>query len=493
MKSCFGFSRVKLMKVIIANSVGRDRSGNYYIHFPSRWTARIGKIRDFNYYPYELAYLSSLLKREINYEIKMIDGNLLGLNSQEYIDLIVREKPDWLVMETASPLYHDDLKVARAMQKKFKTKAIFCGQHPTAFPKEVLKDGIDHVCLGEYEYTVLDILRGKKKKDILGLYPNLMRPPLDVNDLPFPEDEDISRMDYDHIGGCDYREIEFFASRGCPFSCNFCVCGNLYYARPNWRPRRIESIVEEIKYLQRKYPQMEGIFFDEEDHVINKKFIMELTEAIIKNKLDDLKYDAMCGYIGMDKEMLRTMKKAGYYKLRIGIETASNKVAKQALGKGIDLDRLMKVLEEAKKLGIRMYGTFTFGAMGSTKKEDLKTLQLIKELLEKDLLYDYQRSICTPLPGTPFYQWAKRNKRFLSTNWDDYDGGTVVVDLPGYKKEELEDVYHQCGQMFLKYQLEKKKWVLLKEQIRRRGLFNFFEKSFFVLRENFFKKSTRCL
>jgi len=96
------------MKILIANSVGKDKEGFYYIHFPSRWTARIGKVKDFNFYPYELAYLSSLLKRETDFIVKMTDGNFLGLNAKEYIKLLSKEKPDWLIMETASPVYKDD-------------------------------------------------------------------------------------------------------------------------------------------------------------------------------------------------------------------------------------------------------------------------------------------------------------------------------------------------------------------------------------------------
>ncbi len=475
----------RIEKIIIANSVGRDRQGNYFIHFPSRWTAKMGKVKEFNFYPYELAYLSALLKKETSFSIKMLDGNLLGLNAHEYIKLISKEKPDWLIMETASPVYAEDLLVAKTIKKKFKTKVIFCGQHPTAFPREVLKDGVDYVCLGEYEYTVLDILSGKKKREIPGLYPNKMRLPLDVNKLPFPEDEDISRFDYNSIGGCDYKEIEFFGSRGCPFACKFCVCGNLYYSHPNWRPRKAESIIEEIKYLKDRYPQMEGIFFDEEDHVVNKDFILKLTDVIVKNKLNNLKYEAMCGYIGMDKEMLQAMKRAGYYKLRIGIETASDKVAKIALGKRVEIDKLKEVLTCAKKIGIRMYGTFTFGALGSTKEEDLKTLRLIKELLDNDLLYDYQRSICTPLPGTPFYNWAKKSKRLLSKNWDDFNGGMVVVNLPGYKKEDLENIYRECGNIFLRHQIKKKGLSLLREQIKKRGILDTAQKSFFIIKDLF--------
>jgi len=430
--------------------VGIDEYGNHIVHFPSRWTASVGKTKCFTYYPYELAYLSSLLKRETDYEIKMVDGNLLQLNADDYIDLLRRHKPDWLIMEPSTIIYKEDSKVALALKKEFGTKLIFTGQHATAFPKETLADGIDYVCIGEYEYTVLDILKNKPPQQILGLYPNPRRPLLDVNDLPFPEDDDICRWNYINIGGCEYKEIEMFASRGCLMSCVFCVCRHLYYAKPNWRSRKVSNIIEEIKYLHNKYPQMEGIFFDEEEHNVNKKFIIELTKAIKENGLDDLKYNAMCGYWTLDREMIEAMYSAGYYKLRIGIETASGIVAK-AMKKKIDIPRLKSALKIAKSIGMKMYGTFTFGAPMATKKEDLKTIRLIKELIECDLLYDLQTSICTPQPGTPFYHWAEENGYLISKNWRDYDGATcAVVSYPNYSNREIEEMFRLAGEIYHK-------------------------------------------
>ena len=436
------------MKVIIANSVGIDEYGDHIVHFPSRWTASVGKRKCFTYYPYELAYLSSLLKRETDYEIKMVDGNLLQFNASNYIDFLRKYKPDWLIMEPSTIIYKEDLKVARALKKEFSTKIIFTGQHATAFPKETLADGIDYVCIGEYEYTVLDILKGKPRKQILGLYPNARRPLLDVNDLPFPEDDDISRWDYINIGGSEYKEIETFASRGCPMSCVFCVCRHIYYGQPNWRERNIKSIIDEIKYLRGKYPQMEGIFFDEEEHNVKKRFIMDLTKAIKANGLDDLKYNAMCGYWTLDREMIEAMYSAGYYKLRIGIETASEIVAK-AMRKKIDISRLKSILEIAKDVGMKMYGTFTFGAPMASKKEDLKTIRLIKELVERDLLYDLQTSICTPQPGTPFFHWAEDNGYLISKNWRDYDGiNCAVVSYPHYSNKEIEEIFKLACELY---------------------------------------------
>ena len=436
------------MKVIIANSVGVDECGDHIVHFPSRWTASVGKVKCFTYYPYELAYLSSLLKRETNYEVKLVDGNLLQLNAEAYIKLLEKEQPDWLVMETSTIVFNEDLKVAKAIKEKCGSRLIFTGQHPTAYPAEVLAENVDYVCIGEYEYTVLDILDGKDPKDILGLYPNSRRHLLDINQLPFPEDNDISRWDYIGIGGSEYKEIEMFASRGCKMSCVFCVCRHLYYAKPNWRGRHIKSIIDEIEYLRSKYPQMEGIFFDEEEHNAEKKFIIDLTKAIREKGLDDLKYNAMCGYWTLDREMIETMYSAGYYKLRIGIETASEIVAK-AIRKKIDVPRLKYILRMAKDVGMKMYGTFTFGAPGATRKEDMKTVRLIEELVEKDLLCDLQISICTPQPGTPFYNWAKEKGHLISDNWQDYDGTTcAVVGYPNYSNKEIEEVFHLAVQVY---------------------------------------------
>ena len=436
------------MRICIANSVGVSARGEHFIHFPSRWTALVGTEKGFTYYPYELAYLSSLLKRDTLHDVKLIDGNLLQLNAAAYSQRLLEYRPEVLIMEPSTVTFEDDLAVARTLQHTCGTKIIFVGPHASAFPAETVAEGIDYVCIGEYEYTVLDIVCGKPKEQILGLYPNARRPLLDINSLPFPEDTDISRWDYINIAGSDYKEIEMFASRGCPMSCVFCVCRHLYYGIPNWRPRSVASLIEEITYLRNKYPSMEGIFFDEEDHNAHKPFIMSLTAAIKEAGLDDLKYNAMCGYWSLDKEMMTAMRSAGYYKLRIGIETASEVVA-CAMKKKIDIPRLIKVLKIARGIGMKMYGTFTIGAPEATEKEDLKTVRLIRDLVRQGLLNDLQISICTPQPGTPFYQWAQARGYLQSTDWRDYDGATrSVVNYPKYSAETIQKVFRLAHEVY---------------------------------------------
>lgn len=92
-----------------------------------------------------------------------------------------------------------------------------------------------------------------------------------------------------------------------------------------------------------------------------------------------------------------------------------------------------------------MYGTFLFGAPGSTREKDTKTLLLLKRLLAEELISDFQSSICVPQPGTLFYRWADQKGYLLTKDWSKYNGYRAVVSYPHYSKEEIEDVFQECA------------------------------------------------
>lgn len=434
------------MKIVLANSVGMGENGERYVHFPSRWTAvESPSWYDHSkgwmtFYPFMLAYCSALLKRDTPHAVKFLDGNLNNWDHAVYLQKIVAEKPDWLVMETSTLAFAMDMKLANAAKAATGCKVIIAGQHPSAFPAETLKAGADHVCIGEYEMTVKELLNGAPVKGILGLYPNPRRALTNPDLLPWPEDNDVRRIDYKEPVVNEYRELEMFASRGCPLACNFCVVSNVYYGGAgSWRPRDVDDVTNEIAAMKKKYPEMEGVFFDDEAHNGRKEFVIALCKSIIDKGLHTLKYNAMCGYWNLDVEMLEWMKKAGYYKLRVGIETADKDVAR-AMQKSQSIKKLYAALEAAKDIGIRIYGTFTYGALASSPERDRSTTALIKDLLEKKLLYDMQISICTPQPGTPFYASCASEGAITTNDWQQYDGGrNVIQSYKHYSAEQIKE------------------------------------------------------
>ena len=435
------------MNIIVANSVGIDQDGYHMVHVPSRWSLGVKNFTNCGYYPWELAYTSSLLKRETKHHVKFMDGVLNGWDFETYFTHASAEKPDWLIMESSTRTIREDLRLASALKETFGTKLILTGQHPMAHPEDVLKVA-DYVCIGEYEFTVLDLIQGKNK--IAGVHPNARGPLIDINALPFPEDDDVRRIDY-HEPNCRYKQIQMYASRGCPRRCNFCAAATLYYDELNWRPRNVDSVVEEIRTLHEKYPEMEGVFFDEEVHNIKRSFNISLAKAIRSAGLDHLKYEAMCEYASLDEEALEEMRSAGYYKIRFGIETGSDKVAeKMTLGKKHDLDKLRSMVKFGKSLGMLIYGTISIGGLGSSREEDQKTVDLVYEMASKGWLDEIQVSINTPQPGTDFYNSCVE-KSLLSpaTNWEGFDGnGQVVVHYPHYPAEEIQSSFKKALSAF---------------------------------------------
>lgn len=437
------------MKIVVANSVGVDTNGYHMVHVPSRWSLGIKNFTNCGYYPWQLAYTSALLKRETDHQIKFLDGVLKGWDFETYFSKLKEIRPDWLIMESSSRTIDEDLRLAEAAKKAFGTRLIFTGQHPMAQPEEVLKTA-DYVCMGEYEYAVLELIQGTNPKTIAGVYPDGNRELLDVNSLPYPEDEDIKRIDY-HEPNCRYRQIQMYASRGCPRRCNFCAAATLYYDELNWRPRNVDDVVNEIRLLKEKYPEMEGVFFDEEVHNIKKSFNIDLAKAIQKAGLNHLKYEALCEYVSLDEKALTEMRKAGYYKIRFGIETASDVIAdKMTLGKKHAPEKLRSILKFGKGLGFVFYATFSLGGLGSNEKEDQKTVDMIFELTKQGLLDEVQVSINTPQPGTDFYNTCVENS-YLKSNleWQNFDGnGHVVVDYPNYPAEDIQKMFNKALDAF---------------------------------------------
>lgn len=449
----------KKYNILIMTPVGRDEVGNQIDYFPTRWSGSSGKYKVNSFYPYELAYLSSNLKSKTQNHVKMIDANYYGVDIEEYINIIKILNPDVLIIEVDSIIYKKQLEVIkRSKANGLKSKVIFCGPHPTAYPEYMLNNGVDYVALGEYEESILNLIVNNFDNNVRGIYPNEREELVCLDNLPLPEDTDIKRKNYNRLYGSEYKEVEVYATRGCPYMCNFCVASNIYYGCPSFRMRKVESVISEIKYLINTIPELQGIFFNEETHTSNKKYIMQLCDEIIKEKLNCLKFNCMTNYATLDYDILSKMKKAGYYKVRIGIETLDEESMNQITTNGIKSkkNKLLDVLDMCKELDIKVYSTLSVGILGSTYEKDIDSLNQIKKLYENRLIQEFSISINTPMPGTPFYEICKENS-WLIKQKNYYDGASgAMINLPNYTADDINKAF-RYGNKIKNYILNKNK------------------------------------
>lgn len=415
------------MKIIIANGPGKLLNGLEVILFPSRCDSAVYH-KPFAYYPYELAYLSALLKRELQgAEVKMIDGNYPGWTVDQYAYEIGVNSPDVLITECSALTYPT---MTRIMQMVGAKRNILCGPYGMYQPAQALADGWTDVINGEYEAKVLALLQGKPEPTGY----------IDLDWLEWPEDKDISRVCYSE--GSDPRPgmIQLYPTRGCPLSCTFCVAP-LYYGghghnRGNHRTRDVEDVCDEIEYLAGKYPSFGGCFFNDKNHSADVDWLAEFAETLIARKLNRYTYDAMCGYWTFTPDLVQLLARAGYKQLRVGIESTSDTVGKRIL-KNVRAEKVTQFMHWCNGAGISVYGTFMVGAPGATEETDRETMRMLNYWRLKGWLNRCQVSTATPQPGTPFHAEAVKNGWLISDDVNRYDFATANLSYPGYPADRI--------------------------------------------------------
>jgi len=441
-----------MTSIVICNGPGILDNGQEVILFPSRWDSGIphGHKKPFAFYPYELAALSTLLKRELpDATVKMLDPNIESWNGDRTIQEIAKYKPDVLICECSALTYPTMTRVMQELVRNHygtqdEFRAILCGPMGSYDATTAHGDGWDDVVTGEYELTVLELLGGivpDEARTDAGL--------INLDWLPWPEDEDVSRAAYREVNHyIDYSTNavvpQMYFSRGCPLSCNFCVVPSLYgghgKSHKSHRVRDVEDCCDEVLYLKAMYgDRMKSVYANEEAHNANVPWLMDLCEAFIKRGMKDkhnIRFDAMCGYWTASKEMVDTMAAAGYNHIRFGVESTSEAVGKK-IGKTIHLEKMETFMRWCKAAGIHCYGTFQIGAPGSTKETDLKTMEDLRRWQREGLMEKKQVSTSTPQVGTPFYDQCKKNGWLVTDDIQKFDGWNAVVSYPHYTAEEI--------------------------------------------------------
>jgi radical SAM superfamily enzyme YgiQ (UPF0313 family) len=182
-------------------------------------------------------------------------------------------------------------------------------------------------------------------------------------------------------------------------------------------------VVEEVKYVHDKFGT-KFFYFVDDTFTLNKKRTKKICELLIKSNLDitwicDTRLDTI------DKELLQLMKESGCIRVKIGVESGSERILKM-VKKKITKKQIKDSVTLIKKVGIELTIYLMIGFPTETEEEVRETLDFAREL---DPTY-YSLSILAPYPGTEIYVDVIRNG----------------ITLP---KEHWEYFFHQSKDMIL--------------------------------------------
>lgn len=312
-----------------------------------------------------------------------------GAGFEDVAEDVYKEKPDWVgISSLFTPYYREALACAEAVKKIRNVPVIMGGSHVTAEPWSVLKDpNVDFIIRGEGERPLVDFLKVFEKNGPLEDVPNLgfkkqgapvLNPvgqPYAVEDLPWADLSDfpVNRYVYENKPLCF-----LMTSRGCPHQCGFCSA-HLTFGR-GCRRRRVEDIIEEIKY---RYQAGYRVFdFEDDNLTFHRKHFKQLLEQLVKEIPGrDVRFLAMNGvsYMSLDAKLLELMKQAGFRSLNISL-VSSNSRTLSRVKRPHTLEKFLEAVRQGHLLGFDMVAYQILGLPYETPDHMTDTLALLASL-----------------------------------------------------------------------------------------------------------------
>lgn len=346
--------------------------------------------------------------------------------------------PDFLVCETSTPSFTNDAGVVGLLKKELpRLKVVFLGPHVSALPEESLKtDNIDCVVVGEYEESLLEYVekgpegtRGIAYRSNGRVVVNGPRDYIeDLDSIPFPARDLLPNYKYfDPILRNPFTFL--LGGRGCPYRCIFCNWPQTISGR-KYRVRTAQNIVDEIAHLLKDY-EFKSILFNDDTFTANRNHAIAVCEEILRRKL---RFSWAC-YARADTEdegLLRKLKEAGCYLLKVGIESSNQKILDN-VKKGYVVKNIRKGVRLMLDLGFHVHATFVIGLPGETKETIQDTINFAVELSPTTV----QFSSAIPYPGTEFYDYLQRNKNITAGNWEEFMPLRPVFEYPSLPADEI--------------------------------------------------------
>jgi radical SAM superfamily enzyme YgiQ (UPF0313 family) len=403
--------------------------------------------KDFTFmpFPFTLAYATAVLEAE-GVPTMVLDAVGEDIQEDEYLRRVASFRPDFIVNETSTASFENDLRLASCLKTLTGAKIAFCGPHASGDPAGVLRnESVDFVLLGEFEQTLPELTRcvetGATPAEVAGLgyrteggqiMVNARRPLLaDLDRLPRPHRDTLPLRNY-RVGGYPPPVMYMYASRGCPYQCTFCLWPQTMYQSGSYRVRDPKCVVDEIEYVQERYGPFRSIYYDDDtfnvDHRRMEQFAEELSRRPWRipfgcNARTDL----------FDEVMLRELAAVGLFNIRVGVESGDPVIIKR-IKKNLDLSTVGPCIEWAHRVGVKVHVTFTVGLSGESWESVERTIAFAKSIEPDSMAF----TITTPFPGTEYYDEVVREGYLTTQDWSRFNVvSSAVIRTETMSPEEI--------------------------------------------------------
>jgi radical SAM superfamily enzyme YgiQ (UPF0313 family) len=189
-------------------------------------------------------------------------------------------------------------------------------------------------------------------------------------------------------------------SRGCPYSCDFCVAP--IHQGHKFRERGAKALVDEIERTYRELG-VEFFYLWGDTVTLNVKSFTAFCDELIARKLPIQWFGNARADNLTDPAFVHRLRKAGCWMLALGIESESDDV-RNSMIKRLERRKIQTAFRNMREAGIKSFAFFIFGYPGETPQTMDMTVDYAIQL-DPDFANFYP---AVPYPGTALYDKAIR-------------------------------------------------------------------------------------
>ena len=341
-----------------------------------------------------LGYLAAFLEK-YGVGCEILDAHALQMKMPDIQRHLKESRPDIIGFTFATENRFFGFDAIRAARSAVPSAFIVAGgPHVSAASEDTLKHihELDAVVRGEGEMALLQLTRSIESGDGPNSVPNVsyrvdggvaVNPPgdfiQDLDSLPFPARHlmpmDRYRYTADVPGVGKLKALNIMASRGCPFDCSFCASPGMWGRK--YRARSPENMLAEVDELVNRYEAKALWVFDDTFTVQRSR-----TEAICEGMMErfpGIKWFCEIRVDTVDRELLALMQKAGCYCVAFGVESGSQRIIDESIGKRIKVEQVRQVVGWCRELKLQYNPFMILSHPGETEEDARQTMAMIRE------------------------------------------------------------------------------------------------------------------
>ncbi|HEX7087890.1 MAG TPA: radical SAM protein [Vicinamibacterales bacterium] len=391
--------------------------------------------------PYSLVLAAALL-REQGVAFRLADLTAEARSTDSLIAELRREgfAPDLVVFPSTTPTLHADAIEMRRLKEAFGAPLVCFGPHASTVPLESMTRApeVDAMIVGEPEDAIVALATAPQLdfsavpcltwRDAGGaIVPNSARGVFTgFAQTPRPAWDLLNLRNYRlPMVNSPYVIVE--TSRGCPYSCDFCVAP--IHQGHKFRERTAAALADEIEWARDTFG-VRYFYLWGDTVTLNQKTFSAFCDELIAREANISWFGNARADNLTDPAFVQRLRRSGCWMLAMGIESSSPDIRKDMV-KRLEEQKIRTAFANLRAAGIKSFAFFIFGYPGDTVESMNATIDYALEL-SPDFVNFYP---AVPYPGTALYDKARREGLLRSEDWSRMEYSYYLLEGNGLNED----------------------------------------------------------